>query len=62
MLVDVELFLVHDALDGRTQRDGSVDLGVFDDLVGRDLHQRRLFVLDRRGLHLDHRHGWNDLL
>jgi hypothetical protein len=56
LLVDMQLLLVHDPLDGRPQSYGPVDLGVLEDLIGCDLDNGGLLVLDGRRLHLDHRH------
>jgi hypothetical protein len=49
----MELLLVHDALHGRTEGDGTMDLGVFENLVCGYLDRRGLFVFDWRRSHVD---------
>lgn len=57
LLVDMKLFFVHDALHGRSQGNGTMDLGIFKDLIGSDLDKGSLLIFDGRRLHLDHSHG-----
>ena len=59
LFVDMEFFFIHDSLNGRAEGDGSMDLGVLEDLIGSDLNNSSLLVFDWRRFHLNLWHGFS---